>query len=83
MPTVKDDLDHIVKLFTALSQRNDQMAQLATMLASGAFWRSPAGDLEVKITPEHQTQMEDIIRTYTQECETILARLKQCLPPTE
>lgn len=81
MPLSKQNLEPVVRLLLALSQRHDQIYQLASRLSTGAAWRSPDGALVVDLSPTERERLEDFIRTYLEDAEVILATLRQQLGP--
>jgi hypothetical protein len=79
MPLKPENLDNTVKLLLALSQRQSVIQDLAGRLSSGVVWRSPDGSLQVQLAEAERQQLEDFVRLYVEEAETILITLKAYL----
>lgn len=79
-PLPPANVDTLLRLLTALSQRQDTVRQLATQLASGVFWRSPDGKLAAHLPAPEQDQLVTFIRDYLDEAETIIATARTLLP---
>lgn len=74
------NIDTLVKLLTALSQRQDTVRQLATQLASGIYWRSPDGNLAAALPPAQHQELVDFARGYLDESEAIITTARSLLP---
>lgn len=70
------NLEGAAKLLNAMRDRQEQVRTLTNALNSGAWWRSPNGELSVEISDEERGQVEDFIRGYLDECDVIAAALR-------
>lgn len=74
------NVETLLRLLTALSQRQDTVRQLATQLATGVTWRSPDGALAVSLPLAQQDELVDFIRQYLDESDVIIATARTLLP---
>lgn len=81
MGITKENLETMTKLLSALAQRHVTIQDLATQLLAGTAWRSTDGSLKVELTDAQVQEIEEFIRTYVQEAETITLALKAHLGP--
>lgn len=80
MPLTKDNIDAVSKLLIALAQRQDVIYQLHQTLGQGAVWRSPDGEARIDLSQAERDQMEEFIRQYVEDAETICAKIRTYLP---
>ena len=75
------NIDTLVKLLTALSQRQDTVRQLATQLATGIYWRSPDGHLAAALPSAQHQELVDFAHHYLDESDAIITTARSLLPP--
>lgn len=83
MGITKENLETVVNLLTALAQRHSNILELGNRLRDGTVWRNVDGSLKVEINAAQGKDLEDFIRLYIQEAETIEIALKAHLGPAE
>lgn len=79
MPLTHRNLESLIALLAALSQRQDQLRQIANNLHSGTVWRSVDGSPAIPLSPDERKQLEDIFEKYLAESETIHAAARGLL----
>lgn len=83
MGITKENLETVAALLSALAQRHSTILDLTNRLHDGTAWRNTDGSLKVELTAAQGQQLEEFIRTYIQEGETITLALKAHLGPAE
>jgi len=73
------NLESIINLLAALSQRQEVLRQIASNLHSGTVWRSPDGSPAIPLSPDESKQLEDMFDKYLTESETIIATARGLL----
>jgi len=73
------NLEAIVTMLNALTQRQDTIRQLANQLHTGVIWRSVDGQLSVALSEAQRTELEEFIDAYLSESEVLVASVRAML----
>jgi len=76
------NLEAIVNMLNALTQRQDTIRQLANQLHTGVIWRSLDGQLSVALSEAQRTELEEFIDAYLSESEVLIASVRAMLGQT-
>jgi len=78
-PLPPANLDTLLRLLTALSQRQDTIRQLANHLHTGVVWRSVDGQLSVALSEAQRTELEQFVDAYLSESEVLVGSVRAML----
>jgi len=83
MPIGKANLETIINMLTALTQRQETVRHLASQLHAATIWRSPDGRLAVDIPDAEKVELEVFIKAYLDESEALIAAVRAMLGASE
>jgi hypothetical protein len=79
MSLTQNNLETMVNMLNALTQRQETIRQLANQLHTGVIWRSLDGQLSVALSKAQQTELEEFINAYLSESEVLIASIRPML----
>lgn len=79
MSLTQNNLETMVNMLNALTQRQETIRQLANQLHTGVIWRSLDGQLSVALSKAQQTELEEFINAYLSESEVLIASIRTML----
>lgn len=82
MSLTQNNLETMVNMLNALTQRQETIRQLANQLHTGVIWRSLDGQLSVALSKAQQTELEEFINAYLSESEVLIASIRTMLQQT-
>ena len=79
MNLTQNNLETMVNMLNALTQRQDTIRQLANQLHTGVIWRSLDGQLSVTLSEAQRKELEDFISGYLSESDVLIASIRAML----
>jgi hypothetical protein len=79
MPFTTSNLETLINILTALTQRQEAIRQLATQLHGGAVWRSLDGSLAISLPDSQKDELTSFIKTYLDESEILITSARAML----
>ena len=75
----QDNLETMINMLNALTQRQETIRQLASQLHTGVIWRSLDGQLSVALSDGQRRELEDFVGAYLSESEILTASIRAML----
>ena len=75
----QDNLETMINMLNALTQRQETIRQLASQLHTGVIWRSLDGQLSVALSEAQRRELEDFVGAYLSESEILTASIRAML----